>query len=142
MLGNPKKATAIASIFASIVGLDLLEHINSLRPRNVGPSGATVTDTKPKYNLIGLTLEHIVGNIAIQAPCAYLPRSTAVKSIPCCSRETVVELRHQKVEICLLIPQNLVIRRIRNQIYIYGGMCQFVPLSKCIHLLTKKIGHG
>lgn len=112
MLCNPKKCAAIALKLSIVVSLEIGHDFYSLTAANIRSSSGAVRNAEPKHNLVRLALEHVIRQIVEDRHGTHRPGSNTIDSVYCRACHTIVELRHQKVDVIAPSFQNLIVLRV------------------------------
>lgn len=108
MLRDPKEGTTIARIGALKLGHDG----RRLSTVQIRASSAAIRDAESEHDLRWIALKDFVRQIGVMIEDASEVRSW--------SGNAIVELRHEKIELVRVIPQDVVVVRFWQQIRIHG----------------------
>mmetsp|Transcript_28270 Transcript_28270/g.48065 ORF Transcript_28270/g.48065 Transcript_28270/m.48065 type:complete len:213 (-) Transcript_28270:723-1361(-) len=100
-----------------------------------------VCGAKAKDDLVGTVGEEIVGNVAVDPTSVgeIVIVRTSIKSVDFYIRESIVKLRHEKIQQIILLLQNLIILFARRHIAVHGRVRQLLMLrgERGVQLVAK-----
>mmetsp|Transcript_11804 Transcript_11804/g.25647 ORF Transcript_11804/g.25647 Transcript_11804/m.25647 type:complete len:209 (-) Transcript_11804:609-1235(-) len=141
MFDHPEEGASVTGKLAIVVRLDISHDLSGLSSIGIGPGSRAVGYAEPKHHLLGLTWEQIISQTIVHADSGRSSCVTVQGTVENRPSRSVVELRHQEIQIRILGFQNSIVLRRRHQIRIHRGMSHFVSISQCVQLLSEHGGH-